>query len=502
MSATAELQEVVARAKAAADEIKKTSESHAELKGKFEKLAPDLEKLIEAAKKNVTRPSAGYGSSKVAAKLANRGIDSVKGLKAMELYQRDMTGAVTKNPRFDHDERELLELGDCIYIADRIKAHVDKNWDAEKARAGDGGRAQFMKSFPVWGRQWDAFTRDLAEVTGKALTSTGATSGDEWVPTGFASNLLDEVRLNLPTINLFPTINMPTNPWVNPMLSTMGLAYLRKVENTALAESTLATANRTWDAYVFGNYQAFSDEVSEDSIIAIAPAIRSGMVRTMGEGLEEAIVNGDNGATHFDFDYIYSSGAYRTYQTGFSGLRQYCLDNATPGNRAVYGAGGGALTVAKIGGALALMGRYGATRTQDLAILLNPVSWLQLLTETNSQIQTVDKYGPAATIVTGEMARIYGIPIFVSYGVDKRRASLHTTGINETGQTNNLSTAIIVNRQLWRLGDRRDVRFESDRSITAGRNDMVATARWGFNSLETAAAPINAPHTICIANIT
>ncbi len=65
-----------------------------------------------------------------------------------------------------------------------------------------------------------------------------------------------------------------------------------------------------------------------------------------------------------------------------------------------------------------------------------------------------------------------------------------------------LSTAVLLNRMNFRLGDRRDVRIETDKDITSGKNMIVGTARWGFMALEQNAGTPNAmPAVVAIINI-
>lgn len=502
--------ELVAQTKASIEEIKKGVVTKAELDERVGKLTSKVDEIEKAWKDDVQRKTPSGQVSGAARKLAELGIDAIEKLNAQRLknvclYEKGLRGELRPRLAVDPDVKAAFELADEMHIVDRLLAYKYGDNKLAKMKAQSGGeRAFYLERFKghLLVEQWDRFTRDLAQVTGKALTSTGVGTGDEWVPTGMASNLLDQIRLAVPTVNLFPVVPMPTNPFDYPIRSTPGTAYIR-TENTAITEGTLATAKRTLTAYTFANYQAFSDEASEDAIIAVANEIRSDLIRALGEGLEHALVNGDSdGANHFDEDYdTASAGAGRTYNASFSGLRRFAIVDGG-GNNSVAAGGGTFLTAATVATALAAMGKFGAQRTSDLALLLNAESWLKLLTEANSPILTVDKYGPSATILTGELSRIYGVPIFVSYGVEQRRNAVTTAGNNTTAGPNTLSTAVLLNRMNFRLGDRRDVRIETDKDITAGKNQIVGTARWGFMALEQNAATPNAlPAVVAIVNI-
>lgn len=501
--------ELVAQTKASIEEIKKGVVTKAELDERIGKLSTKVEDIEKAWKEDVQRKTPSGQVTGAARKLVELGIDSIdklnaQRLKHVSLYEKGLRGELRPKLAVDPDVKAAFELADEMYIVDRLMAYKHGEAKLAKLKAQAGGeKAFFLERFKghLLIEQWDRFTRDLAQVTGKALTSTGVGTGDEWVPTGMASNLLDQIRLAVPTVNLFPVVQMPTNPFDYPIRSTPGRAYIRS-ENTAVTEGTLSTAKRQIAAYTFANYQAFSDEASEDAIIAVAGEIRSDLIRALGEGLEEALVNGDSdGANHFDEDYDTASAGSRTFNASFSGLRRFAIVDGGGSNSTASG-GGAFLTAATVAAALASMGKFGAQRTADLALLLNAESWLKLLTEANSPILTVDKYGPSATILTGELSRIYGIPVFVSFGVEQRRNAVTTAGNNTTAGPNTFSTAVLLNRMNFRLGDRRDVRIETDKDITSGKNMIVGTARWGFMALEQNAGTPNAmPAVVAIINI-
>jgi len=342
----------------------------------------------------------------------------------------------------------------------------------------------------------------LARVT-KTLDSTTATGADEWVPTGTSSNLLDEVRLATPEVNLFPTFNQPTPTFDWPLLTGIGQGYIRS-EGTAPSAGELTSGKVTFTAKEFANLQKFTNILSEDSIIAIAPIVRANMVRSLAESLTQAMVNGDtDAAAHFDDDYDTASlGAANFPQHGFNGMFQYCLDQAVAGDRSDYDCAAATLTSTKIAAGLTLMGKYGAGRLNEVALLLGPKRWFDMLVDTN--LLTLDKYGARATILTGEVARVYGVPVFISHAVGEREAAVHTTGVNTDAQANTSSRALLVNRSRWRLGDRRTTVFEQDKNIESGVTSMIATSRWSFNMVENAGAattPILTPHTLALINI-
>lgn len=486
--------------KQATEDIKKLRENHyskAEIDERIGKYAKDLEEVQKAMREDIRRPS--QGDPLVGGKmLAELGATSVKDVRDVEVYRKSLRGEVMPQRSVSEDVVAAVELIDKMFIVDTLLSHKhggkgqfatlkamkggSRAWYEERAKESNG-------SFKSLFRRYDKLTQDLQQVTGKALSSTGSTAGDEWVPTGFGSNLLEQVRVATPTVNLFPVLPMPTNPFINPVMSTPGQCRIR-TENTPVSEGTMATANKTWTASTFANYQAFSDELNEDSAVAVAAQVQADIVRVLAEGLEHAIVNGDaDGASHIDDDYATGVlGAGFPQNASFNGLRQMFLDGGVGLSK---NGGGLYMTAALFADALGSMGKFAAHKTNECAGLTNTETYLKLLTEANSPLVTVDKYGPGATILTGELGRIFGVPVFTAFGIEARRNLVAVTGMNDaTGNT--FSTGLIVNRMNFRLGDRRDVRLETDKDITAGKNQLVATARWAFQAVETPSATVPA----------
>ena len=71
---------------------------------------------------------------------------------------------------------------------------------------------------------------------------------------------------------------------------------------------------------------------------------------------------------------------------------------------------------------------------------------------------TVDKYGPAAVILTGEVGRYYGSPVIIS---EKTRQTLNATGYYD-GSTVDNTELTVVNRSAFIIGNRGNWRLTVD----------------------------------------
>lgn len=510
MKTPEDFQRMCGEIKAAVEKMTAETMPRSELEEKMALVTEELDQVKDAYNKmsqravEVVQPTEDV-TLDLCRKMVRAGLDDVTKIVGVPCYEEDPTsGAVTPTSYIAPEVRQACALADYVYIANQLMVSTTNGrWEAQALHDRDGGRSQFMAKFPSLGSRWDGIVQGLQRVQGKApLDSTTATGILEWIPPGFGSNLLDEVRLGIPETNLYPTINMPTNSWTLPMKTGVGQCFIR-TEGAAPTVGQLSVEDQTWIAFEFANLQEFTNIADEDSIVPLLAEIRRDHVRSLGEGLCEAIVNGDDRATHIDFD-TQSAAVGRPENAAFTGLRQYALDDATAANRSIFAAGTtkDPLDSIQIAGGAAAAGKFGPPNLNQLVCLVSTFAWGQLLTDDN--MISVDKFGAKATILAGQIGSVFGIPIIISNAVHRRNNDgVHTTGRNTTGQANDTGSSVLTNRFLWRLGNRRIVTFERDKDIKTGVTSMIATARWGFKPIERplgAEVPKDRPHVVVLTD--
>lgn len=324
-----------------------------------------------------------------------------------------------------------------------------------------------LKSSDLYSRAMHRLKSD--EDLRKALYSTGTGVGDEWVPEGFSGQLFEKIRLDLKVAALFQTMNMPTNPYTPPVVSSGATAYLIS-ESTAddatkMRATTPATTNFSFNAVKIGGRAVFSEELDEDSIINILPWIKDEMATALVEGQENSILNGDTSATHQDSNITNAWDAAKAYK----GLRYKALNNAGTSSSDFSSAP----TTAKMRTLRRLMGKYGVNPNK-LAIIVSSNIYLQLVGLT--EVSTVDKYGANATILTGELAKIDGIPIIVS---EWMHDNLNASGVYD-GATTTKSSILMVYRPGFWIGERMGITIDSLRDIQTDQIIVVAKRRLDF----------------------
>jgi HK97 family phage major capsid protein len=312
----------------------------------------------------------------------------------------------------------------------------------------------------------------------KALTSTTAGSGDEWVPTDLSSELLRRFYLSsdLAALLLAREVDMPTQPYEYPLATTRPTFYLETTENVAATESSPGTSKVTLDAKKLMGRTDFSYEVDEDAIIPILPFVQEQLASAAADAYESAVINGDTAGTHQDSD---TELIPKAAERSFNGFRKLAL--AISVLKLDLSTGG--INEANLRAMKKALKKYGV-RVRDLLWIAGPAGINDMQGIAN--VTTLEKYGPRATILTGELASFLGIPIIVS---ERVREDLNASGVYD-GVTTTKGSILLVNLNGWIPGRRRDFTVEIDKDIKTQTNFVVASFRRAFTPIETPSATI------------
>ena len=122
------------------------------------------------------------------------------------------------------------------------------------------------------------------------------------------------------------------------------------------------------------------------------------------------------------------------------------------------------------------MGKYGGN-PNNLAWIIGPKVHARHFMAL-SDVVSLEKYGPQATVLTGELGKYQGIPIIVSA---QAREDLNTTGTYDSTTTNN-GGVLLVNRPAWIFGRRRDITLKVWEDVQFDQIYLVGTARGDFQT--------------------
>jgi HK97 family phage prohead protease/HK97 family phage major capsid protein len=264
-----------------------------------------------------------------------------------------------------------------------------------------------------------------------------------------------------------PVMRIPVNPdtsdnadWV---IGSVSAGVAESANYSAGASSGTARTHQLKEviltAYKLATKEYIAFEEDEDSLIPVLPLVRDALSRRMAKSLDTAMLIG--------------AGVGGTVASGIAtlspikGLSNYDLVGGSP--NVTLATTSTALTVAKVMEARKRLGAWGLNPS-ELLIFVTTTGYYELLEDTN--FLTVDKVGPNATLLTGQIGSIGNTPVLVS-------PSFPSTAVAGG------AAAVIVNPRNFLVGQHRGMRLDSDDFVVEQRSVLVASMRIGMTQLST-----------------
>ena len=315
--------------------------------------------------------------------------------------------------------------------------------------------------------------RAWEESVAKAMDSTTAGAGDELVPQEEARQLWADVNLETAVASLFDTVTMPSNPFDVP-LQLGDVNWYPGAANVAATSTDLATAKQTLTAYELVGMVPWAYELDEDAVVAMMSEVRATLLRNAAQVLDDVVLNADTtpaGNVNYDGGTLQKTTAGAAhYLIGFDGLIHLPLID----NTAMRNNHNAAASVDMFNELRRKMGKYGL-RPSELAFVTDVNTYIAA--QAVEGFQTVDKLGPHATLLTGQLGSIEGVPVVVS----EQMQPADTDGkVTAAGNTSDKGRLLLVNRTQWRKGFKRELLIETERDIQKRQNVMVVSMRVAF----------------------
>jgi len=355
------------------------------------------------------------------------------------------------------------------HIVDEVKSQVRQLLPETLPSVLEGVKLSPRILFPVSERAGNLSKADRQLVDllvhGKAMTSTGSGVGDEWVPTELAQDIIDKVRVASKVRAMFPTIDMPSDTYRIPKITADPTVYFVSTENTAVqAASNPTTSYMELDAKKIMCEVDFSGELTEDSVVPLIPTLKQNIATALAEAEEDVIVNGDTTATQ-NLNINRSANAYDVTRA-MVGLRRTVYDGAA--GYQVDASGG---LLAGMRSLRAALGEYGVEPSK-VVWLMSLKHYLSVLTDTC--FLTMEKLGEKATVLTGQLGAIDGIPVIMS----SKLRDCDADGIVQTDpELNTKSQSMLTYRPGVYVGYRRRLKIETDRDVQKDMNLLVCSIR-------------------------
>ena len=322
-----------------------------------------------------------------------------------------------------------------------------------------------------------------APVEVQRIFADSANVGAEWIPDDMLPTLERDLTASRRVAALFQTMTLPNKTTLLPFLTTGFRPYIKSAatadDPAQYTSSSMVTDQRTITATGFAVRAQVADDAEEDSIIAVLPTVRQELLQAIVDGEEDSIINGDT-STHQDS--ALSSwnirgrwgatglGGSADHRRAWVGLRARAYDVSNTLDRATFSADTLMADRATLDSPHGLDG--------SLVIITSPEAYFAKLMLMD-EVMTMEKF-PNPTIVSGQLAQVYGMPVVVSefLSTDLQATGLFTTTGGAT------SSMMIVNTDRFKIGQLRGTTLEVDKDITRGTHQMVTTVRETFFTVD------------------
>ena len=329
----------------------------------------------------------------------------------------------------------------------------------------------------------DLAPRNIASAMKSKAMFDSAGSGGDFVPDQFRAELYEEYQTPRVIRSLFQEMPMERNVLLVPRLDRGGRPYLKgQVTSDSPASyqaSTAQTSQKTISMQGLACRFVIDDALAEDSAIALIPTMQRQIAQDIADAVEDALINGDAAATHQDdianwnirsrWGTSPALGGSSDHRRAWTGLRAQAFDRSATLDVS-------AATTAKF---LELFAELGELNSTERVIITSPEALVANFLDL-SEVLTIDKYGPSATVLQGQLASYFGMPIVLSRFMS---TDLNGSGLYDNA-TKTKSGMLCVARDAYMMFSRRGISVEQDKNIIQGAINLVATERVTFDTLD------------------
>tara|TARA_Y100000593_G_C4323788_1_gene345525 strand:+ start:11907 stop:13382 length:1476 start_codon:yes stop_codon:yes gene_type:complete len=323
----------------------------------------------------------------------------------------------------------------------------------------------------------------------KAYDGTSG-KGSQWTQAQFVDSLYESYTVPRRLRSLLPTVECDRGSLIIPTLTKGAQPYVQGTAgddiNLSAYPASTVTTGQTVISLAGMTVRCVVDQVAaEDSALALASVLSRNIGESIESGFEDCMINGQTGIVgSFDTglaswtgpDGRWTAGSSSDHRLTFDGWRKLAFDASTQ-NTPNDGAD---VLFSDIVSCISKMGEFGAA---ERLMVVSPSFLIKNLLDM-SELATIDKFGPQATVLTGQVGALLGMPVIMS--------RFMTDDLNANGKYDNITKDytgyLIYNRSSYVQYLRRGLQIESQRNIASGAFEIVASLRAVMGSADAAAS--------------
>jgi len=296
----------------------------------------------------------------------------------------------------------------------------------------------------------------------------------------FSSNIYTEMEQQLVVAPLFNRIAVDAKTFRVPVADedsdgdvaqfasgtfATGIADGTRVPTTN--QNTISSVDFTPHKFMATTHLAKDEE--EDTVLPLLDFLRAAATRRLARAIDKSILRGTGALSGFTASPTNAITAGTGYASVIEGITNLCADVGAA-LTVDTGSGNDKADPSDIAAARTKLGKYGLQLGNDLVYLTSIEGYNNLVT--TSDFQTVDKFGPNATYLTGSVGAVYGIPIAITEFLD-----------NVGGSNNDIG--VLLYKPGFMIAERRGIEIESEYEPRQQVTAMYMSTRFDFKALTT-----------------
>jgi len=295
----------------------------------------------------------------------------------------------------------------------------------------------------------------------------------------FSTNVYNEMQQQLVVAPMFNRVEVNTKDFRIPVADEDTSDFVAQFPSGSFAAgvsdtTTVPTTRQAQIASITLSPKKFmvathiAKDEEEDTILPLIDFLRQAATRRLARGIDKALLRGNGALSAFSAsNALAAAGAYPSVIKGVVELAASVGGLVTKTGTTIDKADPGDIAAARI-----TLGKYGLALGSNLAYVTSVEGYNNLVT--NTDFQTVDKFGSQATYLTGSVGAVYGIPIFISEFMDTAGAADSNLGV-------------LVYKPGFIIGERRAMEIESEYLPQQQVTAMYLSTRMDFKALTTVA---------------
>ena len=305
------------------------------------------------------------------------------------------------------------------------------------------------------------------------------TSVDQFL-SNFSSNIYTEMEQQLVVAPMFNRIAVDAKTFRVPVADedtdgdvamfqsgtfATGIADSSRVPTSN--QNSISSVDFTPHKFMATTHLAKDEE--EDTVLPLLDFLRAAATRRLARAIDKSILRGTGALSGFTAQPTNAISAGTGYASVIEGITNLTGDVGA-GLTVDTGSANDKADPSDIAAARTKLGKYGLQLGNDLVYITSIEGYNNLVT--TSDFQTVDKFGPNATYLTGSVGAVYGIPIAISEFMDN------------VGVSNN-DLGVLLYKPGFMIAERRGIEIESEYEPRQQVTAMYMSTRIDFKALTT-----------------